>query len=48
VLLTRDEHKPKMPDDDALVAAPIGSGPLREDSVKLPLPESGNDAGGNI
>lgn len=48
LLLTRDEHKPKMPDDDALVAAPVGSGPLGEDSVKLPLPESDNDAGGNI
>jgi len=48
VLLNRDEHKPKMPDDDALVAAPVGSGPHREDSVKLPLPESDNNAGGNI
>jgi hypothetical protein len=48
VLLAREEHRPKPPDDDALVAAPVGSGPLREDSVKLPLPESGNDAGGNI
>jgi hypothetical protein len=48
VLLVRDEPGPKEPGDDALVAAPVGSGPLREDSVKLPLPESGNDAGGNI
>lgn len=48
VLLTRDEHKPKAPSDVALVAAPVGSGPLGEDSVKLPLPESDNDAGGNI
>jgi len=48
VLLAREEHRPKPPDDDALVAAPVGSGPLREDSVKLPLPGSGNDAGGNI
>jgi hypothetical protein len=47
-LVTRDEHKPKAPGDDALVAVPVGSGPLREDSVKLPLPESDNDAGGNI
>lgn len=48
VLLTRDERRPKTPGDDALVAAPVGSGPLRKDSVKLPLPESGNDAGGNF
>ena len=48
VLLAREEHRPKPPDDDALVAAPVGSGPLREDSVKLPLPETGNDAGRNI
>ncbi len=48
VLLAREERRPKPPDDDALVAAPVGSGPLREDSVKLPLPESGDDAGGNI
>jgi len=48
VQLTRDERRPKTPDDDALVAAPVGSGPLQEDSVKLPLPESDNDAGGNI
>ena len=44
----RCEQRPKTPGDDALVAAPVGSGPLGEDSVKLPLPESGNDAGGNI
>jgi len=48
VLLAREEHKPKAPGDDALVAAPVGSRPLGENSVKLPLPESGNDAGGNI
>jgi len=48
VLLTREEHRRKAPGDDALVAAPVGSGPLGEDSVKLPLPESDNDAGGNI
>jgi hypothetical protein len=33
--------------DDSRVLAPIGSGPLGEDSVKLPLPESGDDSGGN-
>jgi hypothetical protein len=48
VLLNRHEHKPKTPGDDALVAAPVGSGLLGEDSIKLPLPESDNDAGGNI
>jgi hypothetical protein len=48
VLLTRDAHKPTMLQDDPLVAAPIGSGPPGKNSVKLPLPESGNDAGGNI
>jgi hypothetical protein len=48
VLLTRDEHRPKAPGDDVLVAAPIGSGPRKENSVNLPLPESDNDAGGNI
>ncbi|MGA2570924.1 MAG: hypothetical protein ABSF23_10420 [Terracidiphilus sp.] len=34
------------PGDDALVPAPVGSGPLGEDSVKLPLPEGGDDSGG--
>jgi hypothetical protein len=48
VLLARDERRPKAPGDDAPVAAPVGSGPLAEDSVKLPLPKSDNDAGGNI
>jgi hypothetical protein len=48
VLLAHEERDSKAPGDDALVAAPVGSGPLREDSVKLPLPESDNDAGGNI
>jgi hypothetical protein len=35
------------PADDSLIPAPVGSGPLGEDSVKLPLPESGDDSGGN-
>jgi hypothetical protein len=34
-------------DDEADVLVPIGSGPLREDSVRLPLPEGGDDVGGN-
>jgi len=36
------------PADDSLVPAPVAAGPLGKDSVKLPLPEKGNDAGGNI
>jgi hypothetical protein len=34
--------------DEAMQLVPVGSGPLGEDSVKLPLPKSGNDAGGKI
>lgn len=48
VLLARDDRKPKPPEDDAPIAAPVGTGSLGKDSVKLPLPETGNDAGGNI
>jgi hypothetical protein len=48
VLLTRQERRSEAPGDDALVAAPVGSGPRKENSVALPLPETGNDAGGNI
>jgi hypothetical protein len=48
VLLAREERRPEARGDDALIAAPVGSGPFREDSVKLPLPESNNDVGGNI
>jgi hypothetical protein len=33
--------------DEAGVLEPVGSGPLREDNVKLPLPESSDDIGGN-
>jgi len=39
-LVTRDEHKPKAPGDDALVAVPVGSGPLREDSVSYRCPRA--------
>lgn len=35
------------PADDALVPAPVGSGPLDEDSVRLPLPETGDNPAGN-
>ena len=48
VLLEREGNKTKSPGDDALAAAPVDSGPPGKDSVELPLPESGNDAGGNI
>lgn len=34
------------PASDALVPAVVGSGPLGEDSVKLPLPESSDDTAG--
>jgi hypothetical protein len=35
------------PADEALVTAPIGSAPLGEDSVCLPLPETGDNPAGN-
>lgn len=35
------------PADEALVPAAIGSGPLNQDSVRLPLPETGDNAGRN-
>jgi hypothetical protein len=47
VLLNRTAAATKDPGDDALHVVPIGSGPLRSDSVRLPLPESGDDAAGN-
>jgi hypothetical protein len=34
-------------EDESLVTAPVGSGPLREDSIRLPLPEAGDHPGGN-
>jgi hypothetical protein len=34
------------PADDSLVPAPIGSGPLNEDSVRLPLPDGDDSPGG--
>ena len=46
VLLGRPGTEP--PIDDSLVAVPVGSGPGgNEDSIRLPLPESRDDAGGN-
>ena len=47
VVLARDEQGAKAPGDDAMHLVPVGPGPLGEDSVKLPLPQSGDDAGGN-
>ena len=48
VLLSRGPHAAEKPDDDSLVFAPVdGSGPLGEDSVRLPLPKGGDDSGGN-
>jgi hypothetical protein len=46
VLLSRDEHGADPPGDDAPELVPVGSGPLAEDSVRLPLPEAGDDSGG--
>lgn len=46
VLLSRGPRAEK-PDDDSLVLAPVGSGPLGEDSIKLPLPKDGDDSGGD-
>ena len=47
VLLAQPKQSKDDRDDEANVLAPAGSGPLREDSVKLPLPESGDDVRGN-
>ena len=47
VLLSRRPRGSEKPDDDTLAFAPIGTGPLGEDSVSLPLPKSGDDSGGN-
>jgi len=46
VLLNRNESGAAQHGDDAMHVVPVGSGPFKEDSVKLPLPESGNDARG--
>jgi hypothetical protein len=47
VLLGRSGPGKNPPDDDSLVAVPVGSGPMGEDAVRLPLPEDGEDAGGD-
>jgi hypothetical protein len=46
VLFSRDAGGRDDGGDYAEVPAPVFSGPLREDSVRLPLPESGDDVGG--
>jgi hypothetical protein len=47
VLLNRTMPSKEEPSDDSLVLLPVGWTPLGEDSVKLPLRESGDDSGGN-
>ena len=47
VLLGRSADVAEQGGDDSLVPAPVGSGPLGEDAVRLPLPESGENAGGD-
>ncbi len=47
VLLCRTRPNKVQLSDDSLVPAPVGSGPLGEDSVRLPLPKSGDNSGGN-
>ncbi|MGD1105533.1 MAG: hypothetical protein ABR865_00695 [Terracidiphilus sp.] len=47
VLLGRSAPAAEKPADDSLVPAPVGAGPLSEDSVKLPLPEGDGNSGGN-
>lgn len=47
VLMARTTRGKDEREDEANVLAPVGSGPLREGAVKLPLPESGDDVGGN-
>jgi hypothetical protein len=47
VILGRGARGSEQGGDDSLVPVPLGSGPLREDAVRLPLPEGGEDAGGD-
>lgn len=46
ILLERTNPGAKPPEEESLVPVTVGSSPLGEDSVKLPLPESGDDTGG--
>jgi hypothetical protein len=47
VLLSRDPAAAKKHGDDSLVPTPVGGGPLGKGSVRLPLPEGGDDTSGN-
>ena len=47
VLLGRSAGGAEHGDDDSLVPVPVGSEPLNEDSVQLPLPESSDDSSRN-
>lgn len=47
VLITRVKLLTGRGGEEAGVLAPVNSGPLREGDVKLPLPESGDDASGH-
>jgi hypothetical protein len=47
VLLCRSEPAAEKPSDDSLVPAPVGAGPLGEDSVRLPLPEGDDNSSRN-
>jgi len=46
VLIERAQRGAKDTGDEVLVPAPVSSSPAGEDSIKLPLPEAGHDAGG--
>jgi hypothetical protein len=47
-LMSRTAPRTNPPDDESLVAVPAAPGPPRgSDSVRLPLPEGGNDSAGN-
>jgi hypothetical protein len=48
VMMGRFDSDADEPDDDSLMPVEAGSGPLGSDSVKLPLPEADENAGGNI
>ncbi|MGH9560900.1 MAG: hypothetical protein ACRD3S_05535, partial [Terracidiphilus sp.] len=48
VLLACSGRERRAPGEEAMQFVPHGSGPLRQDAVKLPLPESNNDADGNL
>jgi hypothetical protein len=47
VLLSRSKPSQAQPVDDSLVPALVGPTPLGEDSIKLPLPEAGEDPVGD-